>query len=180
MADDDAVNINWWEFNITASDDDAWNWECLKAVIDVCKKHPGDKIPRLILKDAATNEPIGWLSWFLFGVDGSPELTQEAKDCPVYFLRGIDEDTRYTFLGLMPYRDYLKTPEWDTIKKRKRRQAGNRCQVCNASGVQLDVHHRTYENRGHELDEDLIVLCHECHGIFEKAGKLKECQDANV
>lgn len=28
---------------------------------------------------------------------------------------------------------------------------------------QLEVHHRTYERRGHERDSDLIALCWGCH-----------------
>jgi hypothetical protein len=51
-------------------------------------------------------------------------------------------------------------------------KAGFRCQVCNAYGVQLNVHHRTYERRGAEWDTDLIVLCHDCHEIFHTNGKL--------
>jgi hypothetical protein len=45
---------------------------------------------------------------------------------------------------------------------------GHRCQVCNRGLGTLDVHHRTYERRGQELDEDLTVLCRACHGIFHE------------
>lgn len=75
-------------------------------------------------------------------------------------------------LHTMPYRDYLQTPEWKERRKRIMRKAGFRCQVCNAYGVQLNVHHRTYERRGCEWDADLIVLCRTCHEIFHMNGKL--------
>lgn len=174
---DEPDKVKMWDFKIAVQDDDpAWAWECLHAVLDVCKKHPGGMVPFITFN--SIKGEVGYYSSNT-GVDGSPELTKEAMDCPVYPLR-VNKTTRLEHLAMMPYRDYLQTPEWKETAKRKRQQAGKRCQLCNASGVQLDVHHRTYENRGHELDEDLIVLCHECHGIFEKAGKLKECQDANV
>ena len=80
---------------------------------------------------------------------------------------------RWEGLASMPYREYLKTPEWNDRRKRKLEAVGYACQVCNASGVQLDVHHRTYARRGGELDDDLTVLCHDCHGIFHAAGKVK-------
>jgi 5-methylcytosine-specific restriction endonuclease McrA len=41
--------------------------------------------------------------------------------------------------------------------------------VCNeeaSKGKPLDVHHRTYERRGAEKAEDVIVLCRRCHELF--------------
>lgn len=77
-------------------------------------------------------------------------------------------------LSTMSYYDYLQTPEWNERRKRSMKRAGYRCQVCNAYGVQLNVHHRTYERRGNELDRDLITLCKQCHGIFYQNGKLAD------
>lgn len=72
--------------------------------------------------------------------------------------------------SLVPYAEYLRSPEWDRRRKRKLAAAGYRCQLCNAGNTRLDVHHRTYERRGSERDADLIVLCADCHGLFH--GKL--------
>lgn len=72
----------------------------------------------------------------------------------------------------MPYQEYLKTPEWQARRKQHLRSVGYRCQVCNASGVLLDVHHRTYERRGEEHYKDLIALCRNCHELFHNSGKL--------
>jgi 5-methylcytosine-specific restriction endonuclease McrA len=85
-----------------------------------------------------------------------------------------EEDTPNTrdSLRAMPYKDYLLTKEWRIIRTRKLESVGYACQVCNRSGVQLDVHHRTYERRGAELDTDLTVLCHACHNLFHKAGRI--------
>ena len=62
----------------------------------------------------------------------------------------------------MPYEDYLKTPHWYQTREDALRTARRRCQLCNSTRY-LEVHHRTYERRGHELPEDLIVLCKNCH-----------------
>lgn len=77
-------------------------------------------------------------------------------------------------LATMPYYDYLQTPEWAERRKRAMKRAGYRCQVCNAYGVQLNTHHRTYERRGNEWDKDLITLCRTCHEIFHQNGQLAE------
>ena len=65
----------------------------------------------------------------------------------------------------MPYQQYLQTPEWFARRTAALRRAGYRCQLCNRTG-RLEVHHRTYERRGNESPEDLIVLCDECHRTF--------------
>lgn len=43
--------------------------------------------------------------------------------------------------------------------------SGFRCRICNrgADETRLEVHHRTYENFGHELATDLTTLCSDCH-----------------
>lgn len=74
----------------------------------------------------------------------------------------------------MPYYEYLQTPEWAERRQRAMKRAGFRCQVCNAYGVQLNTHHRTYERRGNEWDKDLITLCRTCHEIFHQNGQLAE------
>jgi HNH endonuclease len=70
-----------------------------------------------------------------------------------------------------PYDEYLQTCEWYETRAAARVRAGERCQVCNRSGP-LDVHHRTYERRGQEREDDLTVLCRECHELFHRYGRL--------
>jgi hypothetical protein len=68
-------------------------------------------------------------------------------------------------LAKMPYPEYLLTEHWLGVRERALVRAGRRCQVCNADR-DLQVHHRTYENRGNELDADVTVLCRSCHMRF--------------
>src|SRR5574337_534896 len=63
------------------------------------------------------------------------------------------------------YLTYLKTPGWQAKRKRTLEFYGRRCAVCYKGGL-VDIHHRTYNRLGNELDTDLIVLCRECHKLF--------------
>lgn len=74
-------------------------------------------------------------------------------------------------LGRIDYKEYITSPEWKITAQKAKERAGFKCAICNSS-KQLNVHHKTYERLGRELDEDLIVLCHDCHEIFHH--KLKE------
>ncbi|MGN6166741.1 MAG: HNH endonuclease [Solirubrobacteraceae bacterium] len=71
----------------------------------------------------------------------------------------------------MPYGEYLQLPYWRRVRDDALRRADHRCQVCN-SRDNLNVHHRTYENRGceHEDPADLTVLCRDCHALFHGKG----------
>lgn len=80
-----------------------------------------------------------------------------------YFQR---HQARLDELRSMPYREYLRTPEWQERRDNHLRSAGYRCQLCNSGNKRLDVHHRTYVRRGQEYYKDLIVLCDTCHEIF--------------
>jgi len=72
----------------------------------------------------------------------------------------------HALYATMPYRKYLQTYRWSQTRALARERAGDRCQLCNAGNRTLHTHHRTYERRGHELPEDLIVLCDACHAKF--------------
>lgn len=63
----------------------------------------------------------------------------------------------------MPYGDYLKTGHWQTLRKKKLRKAKGRCRECGTKYQILHVHHKTYERRGEERLDDLVVLCAKCH-----------------
>lgn len=65
------------------------------------------------------------------------------------------------------YRTYIASPEWKAKADAAKERAGYRCRVCNRGG-RLDAHHRTYERLGHERDEDITVLCHNCHELYER------------
>ncbi len=61
------------------------------------------------------------------------------------------------------YAEYLQSPHWQAVRNGALKRAGFRCMACN-SAEQLEVHHRTYTNLGHEVDHDVIALCAVCHG----------------
>lgn len=71
---------------------------------------------------------------------------------------------RVTELRTLPYEQYLQTVEWRQRRNRALARAAWRCQGAGCdSQRELQVHHRTYERLGAELDEDLEVLCGRCH-----------------
>lgn len=87
-----------------------------------------------------------------------------------------DEDVRFnkdtaTILRWCPYDIYLQTAHWAAVRLRALDAAGNRCQMCNTDKL-LQVHHRTYANRGSEKPGDVTVLCRDCHEAFHKNGRL--------
>ncbi len=87
-------------------------------------------------------------------------------------LKREQEERRLHELRAMPYKEYLQTPHWKRRREDKLRAVSRRCQLCYSSSGTLDVHHRTYERLGKELDEDLTVLCRECHSTFHKYRRL--------
>lgn len=63
------------------------------------------------------------------------------------------------------YKEYLNGEHWKDIRLKALDRAGNRCQLC-CNTDNLNVHHNTYKNIGHEDLKDLVVLCRECHAKF--------------
>lgn len=73
-------------------------------------------------------------------------------------------------INKLSYSDFLKTEYWKGIRHYKLYNANYKCALCN-SKEKLNVHHKTYEHHGLEhikkyADEDLIVLCNDCHEKF--------------
>ena len=79
-------------------------------------------------------------------------------------------------LRTMAYGAYLKTDHWRDLRRRMLYHAHYRCQVCNGQAG-LEVHHRTYENRGDERLADLIVLCRDCHETHHKPSRVDRARD---
>jgi DNA-directed RNA polymerase subunit RPC12/RpoP len=53
---------------------------------------------------------------------------------------------------------------WKDIREAALERAGYSCEECGTANVVLHAHHLTYERLGHELLEDLEILCRRCHG----------------
>ena len=68
---------------------------------------------------------------------------------------------------LMSYKRYLKSPEWQDIRRRVLDFWDYKCATCSAEH-NLHIHHRTYVRVGMENLNDLIVLCERCHGKFHE------------
>lgn len=73
-------------------------------------------------------------------------------------------------------REWCHWCQGDYWKKRSAAERDNRpqfCECCGLSheqskriyGMNLDVHHRTYERRNYELSADFEILCRRCHDI---------------
>lgn len=100
-----------------------------------------------------------WSTWKLTGT----ALAATAKPVAV----AVDSK-RLAELRAMPYRQYLRTPEWRRTKAAALLRAGNACSLNVTHTEGLEVHHRTYERRGAELMTDLAVLCHSCHQLYHR------------
>jgi 5-methylcytosine-specific restriction endonuclease McrA len=70
----------------------------------------------------------------------------------------------------LPYREYLRTPEWRRTRAAALLRAGHRCALNAAHDGSLHVHHNSYdERRGQERSIDLTVLCERCHDQHHRA-----------
>ncbi len=112
-------------------------------------------------------------SWLEAGKAQESDKLEEAKLLKhLAELRALESfyneihSVKIAFLKSLPYKVYLQTFEWKEKREHALDSAGNRCRLCNYGGEGLEVHHRTYENRGDERILDLIVLCRECHAKF--------------
>lgn len=106
-----------------------------------------------------------WSTWRLAGAaEQPPEPATHERPAPA----------RLAELRALPYRLYLRTPEWRRTRNAALARAGHRCSLDVSHVGGLDVHHRTYERIGAELAADLVVLCRDCH----ERHHLRELADA--
>lgn len=60
------------------------------------------------------------------------------------------------------YKRYLRSLHWKLLKARTVERGV--CEFCGETEPeQWDVHHTTYDRIGNERDEDLMLVCHDCH-----------------
>ena len=60
------------------------------------------------------------------------------------------------------YHTYIKSDEWKEKRKKTLERDDYQCQRC-GTGMNLVVHHITYDRLGKEDLDDLITLCKKCH-----------------
>ena len=66
------------------------------------------------------------------------------------------------------YLDYLQSDAWRMLREAIIDERGYTCEECGvAYGLQL--HHLTYDRLGHELHEDMQLLCKSCHETADEA-----------
>lgn len=86
-----------------------------------------------------------------------------------------DEDI--AALKTMPYKSFLQTKYWKTLKEYVLTHVDNACALCSCqSEKNLELHHRTYQYRGNEFSnirKSITVLCHQCHQMFHANCLLK-------
>lgn len=135
----------------------------------------------LLAKNANDQESIDTITHTILSLGNEirlrwiPECFEFSHAGVIHLLGEIDQANRAAqqeYLCSLPYADYLQTEHWQKTRTEALERALHCCQVCN-SPTQLNVHHRTYERRGNELPEDLIVLCQSCHQLFHDNGKLQ-------
>jgi hypothetical protein len=69
-------------------------------------------------------------------------------------------------LRSMEYKEYIHTEHWQHFRKEAIKHFNCTCQLCDARDDTLDVHHKTYANRGRETFNDVILLCRHCHDLY--------------
>lgn len=66
------------------------------------------------------------------------------------------------------YEKYLQSEHWKETREKRLEIDGHRCYLCGHK-KKLNVHHLRYNNLGHEdVENDLITLCHRCHGMIHR------------
>jgi hypothetical protein len=60
------------------------------------------------------------------------------------------------------YTAYMHSDKWRKRKERLYAKRGRVCEMCGETWP-LEVHHKTYDRLGHELDDDLLIVCVTCH-----------------
>lgn len=65
------------------------------------------------------------------------------------------------------YLNYIQSDKWYAKRAKIIEKRGYVCESC-SSTHQLQLHHLTYDRLGHELDEDLLLLCKACHETADR------------
>jgi len=111
------------------------------------------------------------------------EIEREEKKDIDNLLKQLDKETKeiddeefvYNYVCEQELIDkkkaYLKTEEWNKLRRSILHRDDFICQSCFTKGNILHVHHQTYDNLFKEKKEDLISLCATCHqNIHNKLG----------
>ncbi len=64
------------------------------------------------------------------------------------------------------YKIYIHSDEWKVFRMTIIAQRGMMCERCGKSKGSVDCHHLSYVRLGHELPEDVKLLCRDCHDLM--------------
>lgn len=64
----------------------------------------------------------------------------------------------------MTYGQYVVSDAWRWFRADWMRRHGTYCKRCGRAG--LDLHHVSYARLGRERDDDVVLLCRQCHEAF--------------
>ncbi len=77
------------------------------------------------------------------------------------------------------YDEYINSAAWKRKRLARLEVSGYKCENCGISkfSARLEVHHKSYDNFGHESIEELIVLCPECHADADEQREIEREND---
>ncbi len=104
------------------------------------------------------------------------ERSAEFDRLVIRWQRIFDADDKDKFDHL-PHDEFCDTAYWVALAEHMKSTADFTCSDCRRVAINrrgLEVHHKTYRNRGREYPDhldDLVVLCGSCHG--RRHGKIR-------
>lgn len=69
------------------------------------------------------------------------------------------------------YLEYIASEEWTQRRERYFSDRPKRCRACNSRRY-IQLHHKTYDRMGNEIDSDLVPLCVLCHEEVHRRHRL--------
>lgn len=149
---------------IVGTPDDIWRLELSERSDEISSRLGGIAVAFVSVRVIAE-------TWIAIAADHPipPDLKRDVADV-LWGNSGFYQDVMYHLARLvalkeMPYRDYLTTDHWQATRAHAVDASDGRCALDSRHKAE-NVHHRTYERRGRERLDDLIVLCKSCHSKF--------------
>jgi len=104
-------------------------------------------------------------------LEETKEQEQLERDLVTAYKSEHGIDNQYTYKNCKDYNVYLRSKKWAKKKKHIIKTYGGKCEICDST-KELQIHHNTYKNRGMELDDELLILCKDCHNTYHFTNKI--------
>lgn len=69
------------------------------------------------------------------------------------------------------YQNHIRSARWKNTREMMFKLRGKKCEHCESTS-NLEIHHKTYERFGHELPNDLEILCKPHHDEADRLRKI--------